>query len=860
MAFADATHGWLGGAGVILATSDGGRTWQTQWSGAGKVIEMTVLGRSHAWAIAAHVADDGTISAPEILRTSDGGARWTATRLSHGLGSLDFVTPSVGWAIELGSTAPAAYPGGGPLGRLVRTADGGRTWTDAGAGTVATVCFLDARHGWATGGSVVRRTLDGGRTWRVVSKRPDEAFAFDRTLACQGGALWLFQDLMGGAGGHSNYAGWRSTDGGRTWRQVMSNAFFDLKPTSIGHADDEPGPFVAPNPSTSVELGVSPAAQETSVTITLDGGRTWRTTTLVGLAAGGEIAFPDPRHGYVLGWDHGQRDVLLATSDGGRTWSERWPTTTPSPVDAIAFVSPTVGFGLGVAGDARSVLMSVNAGASWTGAGELPEPADTWIGDPNRLSFTDASHGWVATSAGHVLATTDGGRSWRRVTLPTGMGPITEVAFADPLRGCVAAIASDTTSKAEASTGDGGRTWTPVPGTVQPVAACARGEAGRSVAAAAAGRTTLLTPQLTFLDDRTAWLLTDLGLDWTADGGATWDGVGWPSPQLPNGESAFGGPFEVTFASPTEGWMLADDGSIFRTTDGGRSWSELPLDVPALACTADQLEVTSVGPAAGLGTVSAWLRFTNASDRRCSLRGWPTLVGVLRSGATSVARRSNVPLTLPVDIGPQAVTLGPGDSALAEYESSDNPVGTATTCQSYRTLRVTAPGTSRAVTLSAWNAWLGGNLPACIGIEVSMVVSEASVSQLANGPTAGTPPPALTVDHPALVVSPSSHLRDGQAVEVRVTGFGVGGKVFLSECASAAAASDLGCGAQLAAQTLLVTDDSRAGHASFIVSSSASADPLGSGGLQRCGNPCVLVATLGGGYPFVVAPISFDAP
>lgn len=95
---------------------------------------------------------------------------------------------------------------------------------------------------------------------------------------------------------------------------------------------------------------------------------------------------------------------------------------------------------------------------------------------------------------------------------------------------------------------------------------------------------------------------------------------------------------------------------------------------------------------------------------------------------------------------------------------------------------------------------------------------------------------------------------------MRVTGLGVGGKVFLSECASAAVASDLGCGAQLAAQSFLVTDDSRAGHATFIVSASASADPLGTGALRPCADRCVIVATLGNGYPFVVAPIAFDTP
>jgi Domain of unknown function (DUF4232) len=230
------------------------------------------------------------------------------------------------------------------------------------------------------------------------------------------------------------------------------------------------------------------------------------------------------------------------------------------------------------------------------------------------------------------------------------------------------------------------------------------------------------------------------------------------APTNPPGSPATSAPATTASPKPTGSPAATPTSSVSPSPSGGE---------PA-ACTSDQLEVTSVAPAAGLGTVSAWLRFTNASDRRCSLRGWPTLVGVTGSGATSVARHSNVPLTLPVDVGPQAVALGPGDSAFAEYEGSDNPTGTATTCPSYRTLRVTAPGTHHAVTISAWNAWLGHDLPACAGIRVTMVMSLTSVSQLANGPTAGTPPPALTVDHPALSVGPSSHLRDVQAVAVRV--------------------------------------------------------------------------------------------
>lgn len=117
--------------------------------------------------------------------------------------------------------------------------------------------------------------------------------------------------------------------------------------------------------------------------------------------------------------------------------------------------------------------------------------------------------------------------------------------------------------------------------------------------------------------------------------------------------------------------------------------------------------------------------------------------------------------------------------------------------------------------------------------------------------------PALTVDHPVVTVRAGAGLVDGQLVRVEVSGFGVGGTVRLSECATAAAATDLGCGAQLAAQPLLATDDARAGAALFIVHDAASNRPLVATPTSPCGRSCVIVATLGGGYPFALAPIAF---
>ncbi len=126
-----------------------------------------------------------------------------------------------------------------------------------------------------------------------------------------------------------------------------------------------------------------------------------------------------------------------------------------------------------------------------------------------------------------------------------------------------------------------------------------------------------------------------------------------------------------------------------------------------------------------------------------------------------------------------------------------------------------------------------------------------------SAPTATTVP-ALTVRDPTVHVSPSTGLHDGQTVTVTVTGFGVGAKVWLSECASASDVSGEGCGAQLAAQTLLATGDDRSGSTTFVVHRMAATEAVQAAPTATCTNDCVIVATQGVGYGVAWAAVSFE--
>lgn len=102
---------------------------------------------------------------------------------------------------------------------------------------------------------------------------------------------------------------------------------------------------------------------------------------------------------------------------------------------------------------------------------------------------------------------------------------------------------------------------------------------------------------------------------------------------------------------------------------------------------------------------------------------------------------------------------------------------------------------------------------------------------------------------PVITVMPATGLHDGQQVQVTMTGFGEDGKVWLSECATAADASAAGCGQQLATQPFFGTDENRSASGPFTVSDTAYPHRY-SLGPQTCLDQCVLVATAGFGFTY----------
>ena len=142
-----------------------------------------------------------------------------------------------------------------------------------------------------------------------------------------------------------------------------------------------------------------------------------------------------------------QVDNGLTGCDGGITWKAQHASKTAmsGALQSVAFLDTSrgwaVGYGL-VAGKARPVILAtIDGGATWTAQDAKSAGG---IANLSSVSFPDALHGWATgsswdvqtqSSAPRVLATSDGGASWRQQDSRAGVGWISSVCFVDAARG-----------------------------------------------------------------------------------------------------------------------------------------------------------------------------------------------------------------------------------------------------------------------------------------------------------------------------------------------------------------------------------------------------------------------------------------
>ena len=128
-----------------------------------------------------------------------------------------------------------------------------------------------------------------------------------------------------------------------------------------------------------------------------DAGRTWRPLSLTGKRDFHALAAAGARvYGYGSDFKTRQQG-LLASADGGKTWSSR---RAPEPLLALSVDSGRPQRVL--AGGARSIWLSNDGARSWRR-----------LGGPGGLVSSGAGKDYRVTTAGSVAVSSDGGRRWR---------------------------------------------------------------------------------------------------------------------------------------------------------------------------------------------------------------------------------------------------------------------------------------------------------------------------------------------------------------------------------------------------------------------------------------------------------------
>lgn len=291
IAWGDPAHAWVGGGGGILASADGGATWQVQTRAPAR--ELVALGPGHAWAL----SDQGV-----TLRTTDG-VRWRPLGVQHLL-RLTFGDARTGFGLDRDDF-------------VLKTTDSGKTWRPTGGPQrVQSICFVDTRTGWVARNGTVWTTHDAGAHWRARTLMPYRQGFPIPELSCHGNDVWIVFH-SGAAAGTEGYRIFRSLDRGATWRAVFAS--FEVKLPMVSNYS---GPISVIGAGAAVLEGSCSPCGYGSVTLvrTSNGGRTFARTTFRNTSPG-PVAFVDHLRGFAVltPLPHGL-PTIYRTLDGGRTW------------------------------------------------------------------------------------------------------------------------------------------------------------------------------------------------------------------------------------------------------------------------------------------------------------------------------------------------------------------------------------------------------------------------------------------------------------------------------------------------------------------------------------------------------------
>lgn len=249
------------------------------------------------------------------------------------------------------------------------------------------------------------------------------------------------------------------------------------------------------------------------------------------------VSFGSGKHG----WAVGRWGSVLHTADGGKTW-EKQDSGVNYTLSSVSFVDGRNGWAVG---DSGTIIHTADGGKTWE---KQKSPVPYFL---MGVQFVTRDKGWIVTERTNILHTEDGGKTWA-VQFKDQDFILKSVSFCDERNGWAVGeygFVYHTTN--------GGKTWVHQ-----------AGEFGFSEETGdVVGGSYLF--DVAAVNPKTAWVV---GIDGyvakTVDAGKTWrkQMTGVPKAHL----------FGVSVGE--KGVLIAGDGVLLRTTDGGAIWQEVKVD------------------------------------------------------------------------------------------------------------------------------------------------------------------------------------------------------------------------------------------------------------------------------------------
>jgi len=301
-----------GNQGVILYSSNGGVTWERQFTKFDTLLnDILFINSDLGFAIGNTKQGNGV-----ILKSEDRGKTWSTSYVeaNGALLEIHFITSERGWILN-------------GNGSMFLTFNSGKTWERVNidkAKRITTFDFVDKFYGLVVGNDgQVFKTDNGGKTWTSISRRLIKILGRIQPSQVDFKEVKFTSPNVGYIGGELlvkskksnkqktyNYHGFllKTVDGGKNWTQIVISKELGFTSAELIN-DNEIWVVTTWGWSTGIILH------------TVDGGKVWNRIPIPN--NGGRpfrIYFDNTNNGWLLNSFGMNYDFIFSTSDNGETW------------------------------------------------------------------------------------------------------------------------------------------------------------------------------------------------------------------------------------------------------------------------------------------------------------------------------------------------------------------------------------------------------------------------------------------------------------------------------------------------------------------------------------------------------------